>query len=79
MGDIVLQLRRAALPGTHRNKLDTLAADKIEHLDRQCEFLHTAICQAVTILNTAPGVVYSLEGRQAYEILRKALADFVEV
>ena len=40
--------------------------------------LHTAMCQAVAILNTAPEVARLEEGRQVREILRQALADYAD-
>jgi len=40
--------------------------------------LHTAICQAVAILNVAPEIARISEGRQAHTILRQALAEYAD-
>lgn len=38
--------------------------------------LHTAVCQAVALLNAAPEVARLTEGRQVRDILRQALVDY---
>lgn len=40
--------------------------------------MHTAVCQAVALLNVAPEVVRCKEGREARDILRQALADYAD-
>lgn len=40
--------------------------------------LHTAVCQAVALLNRSPEVALCAEGREAHTILRQALADYAE-
>jgi len=42
------------------------------------ERLHAAICSAVEILNTAPSVIATREGRQIRDLLRQALADHAD-
>ena len=40
--------------------------------------LHMAVCQAVALLNAAPEVARCAEGREARDILRKALIDYAD-
>lgn len=40
--------------------------------------LHAAVCQAVALLNRAPELARSTEGREAHTILRQALADYAD-
>ncbi len=40
--------------------------------------LHTAVCQAVSLLNVAPEVARCKEGREARDILRQALANYAD-
>jgi hypothetical protein len=40
--------------------------------------LHTAICQAVSILNTEPEIIVIESGRRIRDILRMALADYAD-
>lgn len=42
------------------------------------EKMHAATCQAVALLNRAPEVAKCLEGREARDILRQALADYAD-
>ncbi len=42
----------------------------------EAEKLHTAICQAVALLNQCPEGVRITEVRDAHNILRAALADY---
>ena len=42
------------------------------------ELLHVAVCQAVAILNAAPGVACTEDGRRVRDILRQALADYAD-
>lgn len=42
------------------------------------EILHTAICQAVNILNLAPELAAHESGRDVRAILRKALVDYAD-
>ena len=45
---------------------------------RQRQALHIAVCQAVTLLNRAPEVARCAEGREARDLLRKALAVYAD-
>jgi len=38
--------------------------------------LHTAICQAVTLMNVSVGVASDVDAIQAHNILRQALMDY---
>jgi len=38
--------------------------------------LHTAVCQAVTLLNRSPGAASCFDGREARDLLRQALVDY---
>jgi len=40
--------------------------------------LHEAVCQAVALLNRAPELARSTEGREAHNLLRQALVDFAD-
>jgi hypothetical protein len=40
--------------------------------------LHTAICEAASILSTAPDVIRCADGRKARDILRQALIDYAD-
>lgn len=43
------------------------------------EMLHIAICKAVALLNTSPEVAMCSEGREANNILKKALIDYADM
>jgi len=47
-------------------------------LARTSEALHATVCQAVTLLNSAPEVARCAEGREARDILRQALANYAD-
>lgn len=40
--------------------------------------LHEAVCQAVALLNRAPELARSTEGREAHTLLRQALVDVAD-
>lgn len=40
--------------------------------------LHTAVCQAVEVLNRSPEIVRCAEGREVRDLLRQALADYAD-
>lgn len=40
--------------------------------------LHEAVCQAVALLNLAPELARSTEGREAHNLLRQALVDVAD-
>lgn len=42
------------------------------------ELLHVAVCQAVAILNAAPAVACTEDGRRVHGILRQSLADYAD-
>ena len=42
------------------------------------ETLHTAVCQAVALLNRSPEVARSTEGREARDVLRQALIAYAD-
>lgn len=45
-------------------------------LSKTEEILHSAVCQAVAVLNISPELASIAEGRQVRDILRKALEDY---
>lgn len=52
-------------------QLDVLNLDPIKKL-------HEAVCQAVALLNRAPELARSTEGREAHNLLRQALVDVAD-
>lgn len=54
-----------------KNKKSTLESTATENL-------HSAVCQAVTLMNVSPEVMNGKESREAWYILRQALIDYAD-
>jgi len=50
--------------------------EELEGLSDLIEELHSAICQAVALLNISPECARGVESREAHNILREALIDY---
>lgn len=40
--------------------------------------MHTAVCQAVALMNRSPAVAQCKDAREAWNILRQALVDYAD-
>lgn len=54
------------------------AAPELIAMARQAEALHTAMCQAVALLNVCPDIAMLNERRAAHAILRQTLIDYAD-
>ena len=48
-------------------------------MDKSTAILHTAVCNAVAILNVSPEIVSLNSGRKVHGILRACLVEFADV
>jgi len=55
------------------------AATALRILGDQGKAMHTALCQAVSILNVSPEMARLEDGRKVSNILRQALVDFADM
>lgn len=64
----------------HTSFIAAMAAARaaLEAPQVSAERLHADVCEAVSILNTAPDLVRIREGRQVSELLRQALIDYAD-
>jgi len=53
-----------------------MTPEELEELSDRIEELHSAICQAVALLNRLLEAARGVESREAHNILRKALVDY---